>query len=178
MRIELERRLGWLREWRPEDAEPLARHANNRSIWLNLRDRFPSPYGLEDAVRFITAVSRHVPPTHFAIEVGSDVVGSIGFDLLADVERVSAELGYWVAEPFWGRGIGTAAVRAMVDYGFTTFGLTRIFAVPYASNDASSRVLEKAGFRLEAHMRRAAVKDGKVMDQLLYAVTDEDRRVV
>jgi RimJ/RimL family protein N-acetyltransferase len=116
------------------------------------------------------------PPTGLAIAVGEEAVGSIGVMLHPDVERVSAELGYWLAEPFWGRGITTAAVRAMTAYALATFPLTRIYAVPFASNLASGRVLEKAGYRLEARMRRSAIKDGRVVDQLLYAVTDEDWR--
>lgn len=175
-RIELGAGLGCLRTWVPGDASSIARHANNRSIWLNLRDAFPHPYSIDDAACYITTSLKDHPPTGLAIAVGEEAVGSIGVMLHPDVERVSAELGYWLAEPFWGRGITTAAVRAMTGYAFATFPLTRVYAVPFASNCASTRVLEKAGYRLEGHMQRAAIKNGHVVDQLLYAVTDEEWR--
>ncbi len=185
MEIPLERHLGCLREWRDSDAPALVRYANNRNIWVNLRDGFPFPYSNEDATRFISMARSHQPPRLLAIDAGpstadagpgSGAVGGIGLSLYADVERVSAEMGYWIAEPFWGRGIATAAIRAMTGYAFATFGLTRVFAVPFGSNAASARALEKAGFHLEGRMRRSAIKDGHVVDQLLYAVTDEDWR--
>jgi RimJ/RimL family protein N-acetyltransferase len=174
MTLDLEKGLGRLREWCVQDVATLARHANNRNIWLGLRDLFPHPYSPEDAMRFISAAAGRVPATSFAIVCDEQVVGSVGLRVLDDVERVSAELGYWIAEPWWGRGVATAAVRAIRDYAFTTLALTRIFAVPYDGNAASARVLEKADFRLEGRMRRAVIKDGRIRDQLLYAITDED----
>ena len=113
------------------------------------------------------------PETNFAIAVGDEAVGGIGFTLGMDVERCSAELGYWLGEAFWGRGITTAAVRAATQYAMTTYDLTRVFAVPFVENAASCRVLEKVGFVRECVMRRSAVKDGRVMDQVLYAFTIE-----
>jgi RimJ/RimL family protein N-acetyltransferase len=104
-----------------------------------------------------------------AIEVDGSFAGSVGLKLGMDVERVSAEIGYWVAEPFWGRGIGTAALVAATDWAFGEWPLTRIFAVPFARNAASVRVLEKAGYAMEGRMVRSAVKQGEVLDQLLYA---------
>ena len=176
--IQLDGDCGCLREWRPTDAPDVARYANNREIWLNLRDAFPHPYLLHHAEWYISNSAGAQPPTQLAIAVSDQAVGSIGVMLHADVERVSAELGYWLAEPFWGRGITTAAVRAMTGYAFETFRLTRIYAVPFASNTASGRVLEKAGFRLEGRMLRAAIKDGRILDQLLYAITDEEWRAL
>ena len=88
----------------------------------------------------------------------------------ADVERTSAEIGYWLGEGVWGRGIASAAVRAVSEHAFAAYGLTRLFAVPYARNAASARVLEKAGYVLEGRLRRSAIKDGVVLDQLLYAL--------
>jgi RimJ/RimL family protein N-acetyltransferase len=158
-----------VRSWHPSDAEALAQHANNRKIWLNLRDAFPHPYGKRDARDFIRSMRRREPESNFAIAVGGDAVGSIGFMLRPDVERVSAEIGYWLAEPLWGRGIATEAVTAVTAYAMQNHGLTRMFAVPFASNRASCRVLEKAGYVLEARLRRSAVKDGEVVDQLQYA---------
>jgi len=179
--IELAGNLGRLRDPRSQDAASLARYANNRNVWLNLRDGFPHPYSVEDAKRFVAMAKEHRPPTILAIETAGappEAIGAIGLRLQPDVERVSAELGYWIGEPFWGRGIVTAAVRAMVTYAFGTFELTRVFALPYTSNAASARVLEKAGFRQEARMLRAVIKDGQVQDQWMYAVTDDEWQII
>jgi ribosomal-protein-alanine N-acetyltransferase len=158
-----------VRSWRTSDAEPIARHANNRKIWLNLRDAFPHPYTIHDARDFIKSMKNRAPETTFAIDVGGEAVGSVGFVLRHDVERVSAEIGYWLAEPFWGRGIATEALVATTDHAISTHNLTRVYALPFAWNAASCRVLEKAGFQLEATLRRSAIKNGVITDQLQYA---------
>ena len=165
-----------LRPWRPDDEDSLVRHANDRGIWLNMRDRFPHPYTQGDAVGWIAIATDRTPPANLAIEVDGEAVGGIGLMLHRDIERVSAEIGYWLGRAYRGRGVTSAALRAMTTYGFETFGLTRIFAVPFARNVASARVLEKAGYVREGVMRRSAIKDGEVLDQLLYAVTDRDPR--
>ena len=167
MRLELPRCQ--VRSPRPSDAPSLARYANNRAIWLNLRDAFPHPYTREDAERFIATALDQDPEQRFVIEVDGEVVGCIGLGLHPDVERVSAEIGYWIAEPFWNRGIATDALRGLTAYAFARLPLTRIFAVPFEWNTASCRVLEKAGYTLECRMRRSAIKDGRVVDQFLYA---------
>jgi RimJ/RimL family protein N-acetyltransferase len=158
-----------IRDWVASDRESVARYANNPRIAANLRDVFPSPYALDDADRFIAAVSTRSPQTSFAIEVDGEAAGGIGLRLHDDIERMSAELGYWLGEPCWGRGVMTEAVRAFTDWGFATLSLCRIYAAPYATNPASVRVLENAGFVYEGRMRRSAVKLGQVLDQLLYA---------
>jgi RimJ/RimL family protein N-acetyltransferase len=158
-----------VRSWRTSDAESLLRHANNRNIWLNLRDAFPHPYTKHDARAYIRSVRERTPETTFAIAVDDEAVGSVGFVLRTDVERVSAEIGYWLAEPLWGRGITTEALTALTKYAIDTHGLTRIYALPFAWNLASCRVLEKAGYILEARLRRSAIKDGQVTDQMQYA---------
>ena len=162
-----------VRSWLPSDAEAVARYADNRKIWLNLRDGFPQPYTLQDAHRFIAAALEAKPESRFAISVDGEAVGSIGFLLHSDVERNSAEIGYWLGEPFWGRGIMAEALEAVTRYAVHEHGLTRVFAVPYAWNPASFRVLEKAGYTLEGRMRKSAIKDGQVLDQLLYAFVVE-----
>ena len=162
-----------VRSWRPADADSLAAHANNRRIWINLRDAFPHPYTIHDAREFIRAIRSRSPETTFAITVGDEAVGSIGFVLHRDVERVSAEIGYWLAEPFWGRGITAEALAAVTTLAIQQHGLTRIYAVPFAWNAASCRVLEKAGYVLEARLRNSAVKDGKLTEQLQYAFIAE-----
>ena len=158
-----------VRSWRTSDAESLLRHANNRNIWLNLRDAFPHPYTKHDARAYIRSMRERTPETTFAIAVDDEAVGSIGFVLRTDVERVSAEIGYWLAEPFWGRGITTEALAALTKYAIDTHALTRIYALPFAWNLASCRVLEKAGYTLEARLRRSAIKDGQITDQMQYA---------
>ena len=158
-----------VRSWRTSDADSLLRHANNRNIWLNLRDAFPHPYTKHDARAYIRSVRDRTPETTFAIAVADEAVGSIGFVLRSDVERVSAEIGYWLAEPFWGRGITTEALMALTRHAINTHGLTRIYALPFAWNLASCRVLEKAGYTLEARLRRSAIKDGQITDQMQYA---------
>ena len=158
-----------VRSWRTSDADALARHADNRNIWINLRDAFPHPYSKRDAREFLKSLSQRQPETLFAIAVNDEAVGGIGFVLHPDVERVSAEIGYWLAEPFWGRGIATEALAALTAHAIQTHGLTRIYAVPFAWNAASCRVLEKAGYVLEGRLRKSAIKDGKLTDQLQYA---------
>jgi [ribosomal protein S5]-alanine N-acetyltransferase len=164
-----------VRSWRATDVERLPVHANNRNLWLNLRDRFPHPYTSDDAVRWIEHVLQIQPETNFAIDVGGEAVGGIGVVLHEDVERCSAEIGYWLGERYWGHGIASAAVGAFTAYAFDAFRLTRIYALPFAHNRASARVLEKAGYRCEGTLRRSAIKDGVVLDQLMYAMTDVDR---
>ncbi len=158
-----------VRSWRLEDARGIARLADNFKIWINLRDAFPRPYRLADAEAFIAASLAQRPETRFAIVADGEAVGSIGYALRGDVERVSAEIGYWLGEPYWGRGVTTQVLRAVTRHAVTAHGLTRVFALPYEWNLASARVLEKAGYVLEGRMRRSAVKNGKVIDQLLYA---------
>lgn len=167
--VELNLEKCQVRSWRASDAESIAAHADNRRVWINLRDAFPHPYGLSDARAFIEQALAAGPETMFAIDVEEAAVGGIGFTLHGDVERVSAEIGYWLAEPFWGRGIMTEALRAVTAHAIQEHGLTRVFAVPFEWNAASFRVLEKAGYACEARLRRSAIKDGRVIDQLLYA---------
>jgi [ribosomal protein S5]-alanine N-acetyltransferase len=163
-----------VRSWRPADADSVALYANNRRIWINLRDAFPHPYTIHDAREFIRAIRSRSPETTFAVAIDDDAVGSIGFVLHRDVERVSAEIGYWLAEPFWGRGIMSEALAAVTALAIERHGLTRIFAVPFAWNAPSCRVLEKAGYVLEARLRNSAIKDGKLTDQLQYAFIAAD----
>jgi len=165
-----------VRSWQTSDVESIVVHANNKKIWLNLRDAFPYPYTRHDARDFIRAVRQREPETTFAIAVNGDAVGSIGFVMHGDVERVSAEIGYWLGEALWGRGIVTDALRGVTDYAIATHGLTRIYALPFAWNTASCRVLEKAGYVLEARLRCSAIKDGQLTDQLQYAFIADPRR--
>jgi ribosomal-protein-alanine N-acetyltransferase len=164
-----------VRNWRPDDAPSLARHADDPRIWRNMRDAFPSPYTLEDADSFLQHVARMSPVTWFAIAVDDHAVGGIGYTLHKDVERASAEIGYWLGTAFWGRGIMTAALGAVTAHAFREHAeLRRIYAVPFAWSVGSTRVLEKAGYSLEGRMRQSAIKDGLITDQLLYAIVREE----
>ena len=164
----------FIRPWRNDDVEALVRHANDRRIWLNLTDALPHPYTEESARAFLAHVARMTPVTWLAIANREEAIGGIGYTLREGVERVGAEMGYWLGAAYWGRGIMTRAVTALTSFAFEQHPeLCRLFAVPYAWNPASARVLEKAGYRLEGLMRQSAIKDGRVVDQLLYARTRE-----
>jgi [ribosomal protein S5]-alanine N-acetyltransferase len=164
-----------LRPLRPADAPVLAVHANDRDVWLNLTDAFPHPYSVQDAEAFITAAAAVSPQTSFGIVVQGEVAGNVGLTPGHDIHRKASELGYFLGRKFWGRGIMTDVVRAVTRYAFDSLGMHRVFAVPYGRNTASARVLEKAGFVREGVMRHSAIKDGVLLDQLLYAAYDDDR---
>lgn len=161
-----------LRSWRAGDETTLAEHANDHAIWANLRDRFPHPYTRRDAVDWVGYASNMA--NNLAIDVDGAVVGGVGVEPKDDVERVSAEIGYWLGRSYWGRGIVTAAVKAATHHAMKQFDLSRIYALPFAANHASIRVLEKAGYTCEGRLRRSAIKEGVIRDQLLYAITDLD----
>lgn len=163
-----------LRRWETGDVSSLVRNASNRRVSMNLRDRFPYPYTEEHARGWTDVASREDPLLHFAIAVGGDAVGGIGLQLQPDVFRRSAEIGYWLGEPYWGRGIMTDAVSAVTEYAITNLGLCRVFAGVFDPNPASARVLEKAGYVREARLRRSVFKDGRMRDQLIYAYVVED----
>jgi RimJ/RimL family protein N-acetyltransferase len=167
MRLELTTCI--VRPWADGDAESLHHHANNRRVSMHLRDRFPYPYELEHAKTFLAWLRQQSMPTVWAIEVDGQAAGGIGVELHQDVERVSAEVGYWLGETVWGRGIASDALRGVTDESFKRFDLTRIYALPFADHTASVRVLEKAGYVLEGRLRQSAIKDGKIRDQFLYA---------
>ena len=162
------------RTWRSRDVEALCRHANSRAVWRGLLDRFPHPYTADDAERWIALNHATLTaPQNFAIELDGEAIGGVGLDRRQDVFQGTAEIGYWVGEPFWGRGIGTAAATFIVDYAFGTFPLVRLQAGVFAGNTASSRVLEKVGFAYEGCLKNAVKKEGVLMDLLMYAKLKE-----
>jgi [ribosomal protein S5]-alanine N-acetyltransferase len=160
-----------IRPFRVADRDSLVLHANNRNVSRNLDDRFPYPYTLADADDWIARTTSANPLTCCAITVDDAVVGGIGLILQEGIHRYCADLGYWLGEKVWGRGIATAAVRIYTRYGFQTFDLRRIYAGIFSSNPASMRVLEKAGFVREGVLRQSVVKDGQILDLILYAIT-------
>jgi ribosomal-protein-alanine N-acetyltransferase len=159
-----------VRNWEWRDREAIVRHANNRNVWINLRDRFPHPYTLADARNWLECVVGVSPENSFAIAVGDEAVGGIGFTVQHDVAHRSAEIGYWLGEEFWGRGIATQALIAVTDYAFANYDLCRLYAHVFEWNPASARVLEKAGYEFEGRLRKSVTKDGQTIDQLMYAV--------
>ena len=158
-----------VRTWRRDDLESLVRYANNPKIAANLRDQFPHPYTRRDAIDYLNYVRETDAPMSFAVEFGGEAIGGIGFKLGTDIARLSVEMGYWLAEPFWGRGFATRAVAASSDWAFDGYKIVRIFAMAFAHNTASMRVLEKSGFQREGVLQRSAIKNGVILDQVLYA---------
>jgi [ribosomal protein S5]-alanine N-acetyltransferase len=159
-----------LRHFRPEDAASIARHADDREVWINLRDRFPHPYTLEDARAWIAHVNSMAPQTDLAIEVDGEAVGAIGYTAGEGEARQSAEVGYWLGRAFWRRGIATASVRALTVGLLSKPRFNRLHATVFAWNPASARVLEKAGYAFEGRLKDAIVKDGRTTDGLVYAI--------
>jgi ribosomal-protein-alanine N-acetyltransferase len=162
-----------LRAWRASDAPALARHANNLKVASQLRDRFPHPYTVADARQFIQSIAGARPTTNFAMVVDGEPAGGIGFVPGGDVERFSAEIGYWLSESYWGRGVTPEAIALMSAYAFDVCNMLRLFALSFADNAQSIRVLEKAGYTREAVLRSSSVKYGKVRDQALYALVND-----
>lgn len=168
-----------MRAWKPEDKEKLAELLNNQNILNNLRDGIPFPYTAEDAEHFIRSMlsADKTQTFAFAITANGETVGSIGAFRGNNIHACTAELGYYIGERFWGKGIATCAVKQICDYIFKNTDIIRIFAEPFARNAASCRVLEKAGFQYEGTLRNNAVKNGSVLDMKLYAILKEDSAV-
>lgn len=163
-----------LRRWREADAPALHRHANSPEVWYNLRDSFPEQYTIADARSWIRSIAAPGPALHLAIEVAGEAVGGVSLEIGPDIERCTAEIGYWIGQRHWGGGIATAALQGATEYALAALPLTRIFALPFLRNPASLRVLEKAGYMREAILRRSAIKDGIVLDRALYAFISEE----
>ena len=159
-----------LRPWALSDLGSLVRHANNPDIAKFMMDGFPYPYSEENGRAFIAFATKDDPIHIFAIDVEGEAIGGIGIHPQADVQRKNAELGYWLAEPFWGKGIITNAIKQMIEFGFKTYDINRIFARPYGTNIGSQKVLEKAGFIFEGRFEKTIFKNGEFLDELVYAV--------
>jgi len=163
-----------LRPFKPDDAESLARHANNAAIARQLRDEFPHPYTLNDARMFIERTSQKMHDIIFTFDIHGEACGGIAITGMKDVYRFNAEIGYWLSEAHWGRGIMTDAVGRMADLAFRYHSWTRLFAGVFSSNAGSMRVLEKNGFTREAIHRGAVKKEGEYLDELVYALLKKD----
>ncbi len=158
-----------LRPWSIADLHSLVEHANNPNIARFMTDAFPHPYAEANGKAFIEMACKDQPIHIFAIEVEGKAVGGTGVHLQADIMRKNAELGYWLGEPYWGRGIIAQAIGQIVDFAFRTYDVNRIYARPFGTNTASQRVLEKAGFKLEARFEKTVFKNGEYLDELVYA---------
>jgi ribosomal-protein-alanine N-acetyltransferase len=164
-----------LRPWSIDDARELAVIANNKKVSDNLRDGFPNPYSLKDAINWLNLIlPDNNPPLLFAITLDKLVVGSIGIVTKKDIYRMNFEIGYFLSEAHWGKGIATKAIKAATSYAFKDFDIVRVYAEPFADNPGSRRVLEKAGFTLEATLKRNVIKNGVVKDSCIYSVLRED----
>jgi ribosomal-protein-alanine N-acetyltransferase len=158
-----------LRKWQLQDADSLQNHADNIHISSFLLDRFPSPYTLTDAIDFIKIKMTEDPATNFAILVDGEILGVIGVDLRSDIYRKTPLLGYWLSEPYWGRGITTEAIRLITRYAFEHLDIICIQALVLSKNLASMRVLEKAGYSKQGILKQSVIKNGEVFDEYIYA---------
>ena len=157
-----------LRPFRESDAKIITPLLNDRSVWLNLSDRIPHPYLLEHGQGFVEMASKSDPPEHLAIALNDTPVGGIGITPGVGINRVSAEMGYWLGRDHWGKGYGSAALKAFTAYVAERFEFTRIFALIFAHNTASGRILEKCGYVREGFTRQSVIKDGVIHDEYLY----------
>jgi len=163
-----------LRQLNKSDKSVLAKLANNKKVWDNLRDYIPHPYNEEDAEHFINLTKEEEPKQNFAVEYNSELCGVIGLIVQRDVYKNSAEIGYWLGEPYWGKGIATKAVELIVEYGFNQLGLHRIYTGIFDFNVASMKVLEKNDFEKEGVFKNAIVKNNKICDEHRYFKLNPD----
>jgi RimJ/RimL family protein N-acetyltransferase len=159
-----------LRPWKPDDVDSLTSYANNFNVARFMTNGFPHPYTRENGKAFIEMATKNLPATIFAIDIEGKASGGIGLHPQSDIHCKNAELGYWLAEPFWGKGIVSRAIPQMLAYGFKTLDIQRIFARPFGTNTASQKVLQKSGFFLEARFEKTLFKNGEYLDELVYAV--------
>lgn len=159
-----------LRPWKASDINSLIKYANNWNIAKNLTNQFPHPYTIQDGKAFIEYATKDDPIHIFAIEVNQEAVGGIGIHPQSDIFIKNAELGYWLGEPFWGYGIVSKAIKQIIQFGFSTFDIERIFARPYGTNFASQKILEKNNFLLEGRYNNILYKNGEYLDELIYAI--------
>ena len=164
-----------LRPFAPSDRERLAEAANDKRIWRNLTNLFPHPYSLQDADEWIELCAQHGEPTrNFVIALDGDLVGSIGLNLLEGEKAHMANIGYWIAAEYWGRGIATQALRAFTSYAFDAFPVSRLQTTVFGWNPASARVLEKCGYQLEGRRRGAIRKGDETTDELCYGLLESE----
>jgi RimJ/RimL family protein N-acetyltransferase len=163
-----------IRDFLPEDVKSLVKYANNYEVSRFLRDAFPHPYTKDDAERWINFVSQERFNLAFAIADEKELIGGIGAMPNQDVNRFTSEIGYWLAKPFWNKGIVTKAVRTFCNYLFTNYNFNHLTASIYEGNDASIKVIQKVGFVLEGVMRKNVFKENRFLDQYIYGLLKEE----
>ena len=163
-----------LRPFRRSDVPALVKYANNKNIWDNVRDRFPHPYTEESATDWINIANIYNPSSNLVIDLKGELIGAMGLTKKDDIYRKNAEVGYWVAEPYWGQGIGTEALKQFVDYTFQNFKFHKLYAGIMSTNIASARVLERVGFTLEAVLKESIYKNDHFIDEHIYSLFRRD----
>lgn len=164
----------FIRSYKPADKDSLVKYADNYKIARYLRNSFPHPYTHKDADSWINSAIIQNPELNFAIATSDELIGGIGIIKQEDIYKYSAEIGYWLAQPFWGKGIATGALIATTDYIFNNFDIIRLFAGVFEGNASSARVLEKAGYKFEGTLRKAIYKENTFLNQLLYAILKDE----
>lgn len=163
-----------IRSYEYSDQKALVKYADNYNVSKLLRDQFPFPYTAEMAEMWLVHACNQDPESNFAIASEKELIGAIGIHLQEDVNRFSAEIGYWLGEPFWNKGIISQALKLFTEFVFTNFELNRIFANVFEGNDASEKVLLKCGYKKEATLQKAVFKEGKFIDQYIYALLKDE----
>jgi RimJ/RimL family protein N-acetyltransferase len=164
-----------LRPWGLEDAAKLALIADNKKIADNLRDGLPNPYSIKDAYDWLNLIlPENNPPRFFAITIDKQVVGSIGIVTKTDIYRKNLEIGFFISEEWWGKGIATRAIKCATAYAFRDFDIIRVYGEVFSDNYGSRKTLEKAGFNLEAILKKNIIKNGIIKDSCIYSVLKED----
>lgn len=163
-----------IRPWNIADLDSLVKYANNWNVAKNLTNMFPHPYTQVDGKSFIEFVTADNLVHIFVIDIKGEAVGGIGIHPQSDIFIKNAELGYWLGEPFWGQKIISNAIRQIIEFGFSTYDIDRIFARPFGTNISSQKVLEKNNFKLEGHYEKILFKNGEYLDELVYALRREN----
>lgn len=161
-----------LRPLSENDKSVLAKLANNKKIWDNLRDYMPYPYTEKNAEFFIQLTAKEEPRMTFGIEFKNELCGVIGLIPLKDVYCKTAEIGYWLGEDYWSKGIATVALKLLTNYGLNTLGLVRLHTGVYEHNIASMKVLEKCGYTKDGVFKKAVIKNGVILDEHKYSITN------
>jgi [ribosomal protein S5]-alanine N-acetyltransferase len=162
-----------LRPWHISDLENLVRNANNKNIAQYMTDQFIHPYTEECGKNFISFATANNGNRIFCIDINGEAVGGIGLHPQSDIMRANTEIGYWLAEQHWNKGVISAAIEQIITIGFEAPEITRIFARCFATNTASQKVLEKNGFVLEGRFEKTILKNSNFEDELIYAVRCE-----
>jgi len=166
-----------IREFLANDVEAIVKNANNREVSKYMRDSFPYPYSKDNAVQWIDFAKKNYSSLFFAIADENELIGGIGAVPQTDVHRFSAEVGFWLGQSHWNKGIITKAVPVFCNYLFTKFDFNRLTANVFEGNDASQKVLEKNGFVLEGKLRKSVFKENKFVDHYIHGLLKKDFKI-